>query len=680
MLNLVSESDKSLSSIFGQSVARVQKQQDKKHSKHKVKYLDYITAFDIETSYLPDIEQSIMYIWQFQIEDETFVGRTWQELRDFILKLNKWRGNGTALFVCYVHNLSYEWQFIKTALQGSWEVMATDRRKILKATYNKLIEFRCSYIQTNRSLDKFLKDMGVDNKKLHGFDYCKIRYPWTELTDFEMQYAVNDVVGLVQAIKKEMDLFEDNLYTIPLTSTGYVRRDAKKAIRQVSRKKMMELQPSFNQFQIMRWAFRGGNTHANRFYAGEILKDVYSCDRSSSYPDIMVNYDFPIKPFTSTVSTMFDYLLELNKPLLFVAEFEMIKLRRITWGCPYIPIAKLLGFKKFVNDNGRVISAEYIKIALTDIDFKIIAEEYEWESIKILNLYYSSYGKLPDVYRDLVKSYFTLKTTLKGVDGKELDYMLSKNKLNSLYGMMVQNPAKPELVLLPDMMIDKNMNVDDKERLEKYEKKGFLPYQWGVWVTAWARWTLEEAIKEAGDDFVYTDTDSVKSMRKLDLKEFNSYAKKLSMENGAYAIDPKGYTHHMGVYEQEGLYKEFVTLGAKKYCYVDESGGLHITLSGVSKDGVKELEKYDGIRSFKNDFVFTESAGLCSKYNDFPPMKEIIINGKSCEVTSNVALIPTTYQIGQTEDYKKILEDSRKIIEILRERGMYYGKNYEQEK
>ena len=55
----------------------------------------------------------------------------------------------------------------------------------------------------------------------------------------------------------------------------------------------------------------------------------------------------------------------------------------------------------------------------------------------------------------------------------------SKNKLNSIYGMMAQNPVKQSIDFIDD------------------------------WMTAWARYRLEEGIWLAGDNFVYCDTDSV---------------------------------------------------------------------------------------------------------------------------------------------------------------------------
>ena len=70
--------------------------------------LDCVCAFDIEATNIDKIEQAVMYIWQFQIEQEiTVFGRTWEEFHDMILKLIKALPDGCNLVV-YVHNLSYE--------------------------------------------------------------------------------------------------------------------------------------------------------------------------------------------------------------------------------------------------------------------------------------------------------------------------------------------------------------------------------------------------------------------------------------------------------------------------------------------------------------------------------------------------------------------------------------------
>ena len=52
--------------------------------KNQPDYVDVLAAFDIETSYLPDLDQSVMYVWQFAITPEVVVmGRTWEEFEAF---------------------------------------------------------------------------------------------------------------------------------------------------------------------------------------------------------------------------------------------------------------------------------------------------------------------------------------------------------------------------------------------------------------------------------------------------------------------------------------------------------------------------------------------------------------------------------------------------------------------
>lgn len=261
--------------------------------KRKPVYLDCVTAFDIETSVIDTEqgEQAIMYIWQWAFSrDLVLIGRTWEKFLQVRARLDDYLStrDPKLQLVSYVFNLSYEFQFLK----GIWEfddpaqVFVMDRRKILRAQMGK-IDFRCAYIHSNMSLDVFCKKMGCTLKKQTGsLDYRVKRYPWTELTEQELRYCIYDVAALVEAIEREMALDGDNLETIPLTSTGYVRRDAKTAIRSERGwwYKLRPIQPDLNLFEALREAFRGGQTHCNRFYQGCILEDVKSVDRSSSYP------------------------------------------------------------------------------------------------------------------------------------------------------------------------------------------------------------------------------------------------------------------------------------------------------------------------------------------------------------------------------------------------------------
>lgn len=635
----------------------------------KWQYKDIITAFDIETTRIPDIEQSVMYVWQWQFGDDiTVVGRSWDEFIGLCMRIRP-HMQGQKLLV-FVHNLSYEFQFLRGVYAfGPDDVFAVKPRKILKCEMFGFIEMRCSYLHSNMSLDEYLQKMGVVHRKLT-MDYDKPRFPWTELTPDELAYCVNDVQGLVEALKIDMQLEGDNFYTFPLTSTGYVRRDAKEAMRRVSPTYIPGLLPDLHIYTMLREAFRGGNTHANRYYAGKVVRDVHSADRSSSYPDVQVNCEFPVSRFFEAGALSFDEVLDLinrrHKAVLMRVAIYDLRLKDETWGCPYIPKSKTRYGKGLRIDNGRVLSADYLEITITDIDLEIMLSEYDFDAVP-LDVAHARYGKLPPALVEVTKRYYKNKTELKGVPGQEVFYTKEKNKLNSIYGMSAQDPVKDRILFKDLDASDQGGYVqegkDPAELLEENNKHAFLSYAWGVWVTAWARLRLEEGIRLAssqpwGDGFVYCDTDSVKYVGDIDWTAYNADRERDSRASGAYATDPKGVTHYMGVYEVEDTADKFVTWGAKKYL-CDYGGTLKATIAGVNKSMAgAELARHGGVDAFKPGFVFRDAGGTEAIYNDYPQVGEYVVDGHRLEITANVVLRPDFYTLGLAGDYERLLRYS----------------------
>lgn len=627
--------------------------------KNKEYYKDIICSFDIETTRL-DNDQSIMYVWQWQYGDVcTIMGRTWDEFLQLVSILSRPLCEGERL-VCFVHNLSYEFQFLAGIYEFQPdEVFAIKSRKILKCNMLQ-VEFRCSYLHSNMSLAMYLDKMGAEHKKLSGedFDYSKKRYPDTELTPQEIEYCQNDVLGLVEAITNEMRKDGDNLYSIPLTSTGYVRRDAKYAMRSVSPYYVKDMLPDFKVYTLLREAFRGGNTHANRYYTGMILDNVKSADRSSSYPDVQINCRFPVSRFVSreTVSKQAIAMIKGGKHC-FVTRLALWGVRLIHewWGAPYIPKDKCRNLQGALIDNGRVLSADYLEITITDIDFKIILGEYNFSSIRLFDTYIARYGDLPPVYKAVINEYYHRKTELKGVPGKEIEYMKSKNKLNSIYGMSAQNPVKQSVDFISGEFVDREQ--DAEQLLADANEHAFLPYQWGVWTTALARLRLEEGIKLAGRGFVYCDTDSVKYLDDIDWSAYNRQREQDSTRTEACARDPKGVMHYMGVYEPEETYSKFITMGAKKYAYQYADGKTHVTVAGVNKHkGGAELDAHGGLSAFKEGFIFTDAGGRELVYNDNPGELYCTSDkGNQYKITRNVTIRPSTYRLGYSEEYRQLL-------------------------
>ena len=649
-------------------------------------YIGITTAFDIETTLLDDIQQSVMYIWQWQFgEDYTVIGRTWDEFLELqkriraCLPADRW-------LVVYVHNLSYEFQFLKGVYQFfPDDVFAVASRKVVKADMWGCFEFRCSYKLTNMSLKQFTSKMRVEHQKLSGdeFNYSVKRYPWTPLSDEELEYCTNDVLGLVEAVNALMERDEDTLQTIPLTSTGYVRRNAKRAMKDgsVHHNFVYSILPDIETYRALREAFRGGNTHANRYYAGDIVENVHSADRSSSYPAVMCNCEFPMSEFIPILKKDLnpEYISRCikirHKALLLRIGIKNLRLRDPFWGCPYLSKDKCRNIHKAIDteDNGRILEAEYLETTITDIDLKIIMEEYQGEII-FLQGWYASYKKLPAPLINEVIKYYKDKTELKGVKGQEIYYDKAKALLNSLYGMMAQDPVKHSLIFQQVGDWEEDTSLSDEEILGKSNKRAFLAYQWGVWVTAHSRDALERGIRLVqetnGADFVYCDTDSVKYTGDVDWSGYNSDRVAECRESGSMATDPSGVTHYMGVFETEDLkdtgfaYRYFKTLGAKKYAYVEREGeGVHCTIAGVNKKkGGNELDKFGGLSAFAEGFIFREAGGTQAVYNDSPEMDHVDVEGHRLSITSNVAILPSEYTLGITGEYERIIKYSKKYL------------------
>lgn len=237
--------------------------------------------------------------------------------------------------------------------------------------------------------------------------------------------------------------------------------------------------------------------------------------------------------------------------------------------------------------------------------------------------------------------------------------------------MQAQDPCKQDIIFNG---VKFEPGPEDLEgKLEKNRHRAYGSYAWGCWTTSWARLRLWEGIygdgtpghEGVGRDYVYGDTDSIKYVGDHDLSWYNELRIRDSRANGAYATDPQGVTHYMGVFEDEGSYRLFVTLGAKKYCYVDSAGRTRITVAGVGKKkGAVELDRAGGIQAFKPGMTWSEAGGTESKYNDLT--REVITVGDhSVELGPNIYIRPSTYTLGATDEYSALMEDPSVYLDFL---------------
>lgn len=563
---------------------------------------------------------AIMYVWQFGINGRVIVGRTWDEFTEMcdVIADTLQLGEKRRL-ICYVHNLSYEFQFIRNWFDWA-KVFSIDLRKPIYAITSRFIEFRCSYLLSGYSLAKLGEQLVKYKceKKTGDLDYSLLRHRQTPLTNAEIGYCINDIKVVMCYIQERIEEVK-HICNLPLTKTGFVRKYCRKHCLRTKNEEgktvpnwdyvnlMQELQiTSLDEFRMLQRAFAGGFTHANAIYTDEITPEVDSYDFTSSYPYVMVAEQYPMsKGVCIQVKSMKQFEFLISKYCcVFDIEFNNIFTSE-TQDNP-ISASKCFIKQNVVENNGRVAAAKQISLTITDIDFHIIKNFYHWESMRVGTMYCYKRGYLPTEFVKAILHLYEKKTTLKGVDGMEVEYLNSKEMLNSCYGMCVTNPLRDEFVYNGDWDTEHMTPEQQSNLLYTYNssKNRFLFYPWGIFVTAYARRNLFTGIYEAKDDYIYSDTDSIKLMQgdqhKAYFDTYNKQAEQKLRKACKFHGIPfemcqpktiKGVKKLLGVWDYEGRYTRFKTLGAKRYMVEQENalktGGksypVSLTVSGVNK-------------------------------------------------------------------------------------------------
>lgn len=582
----------------------------------RVEYYNVPAGFDIEVSSFyqgekkPENKRGIMYIWQFGIFNLVTTGRTWKEFEVLISMVQKILSlNENRRLVVYVHNLPYEFQFIRKHFDWDEVFILTERKPVYATTGG--IEFRCSLkLAGGKALANVAKDLQKYKveKAVGNLDYEQIRTPLTPLTEKELLYCENDIRVILCYIQEKIEQ-DGDITKIPLTNTGYVRSYCRKECYsrwKPYRKVMESLTLEADEYSQLKRAFQGGFTHANAHHVGKVLDKVGSHDFTSSYPAVMVLEKFPMEKAEYISNGINESeLMELLITRCCLFDIEIWGLMPKLFHEHPISRYKCPVCENAIVDNGRIVMAEHIITTITEQDFFVYTEFYTWDKIEIKNLRAYQKNYLPKNFVQSVLNLYEKKTVLKDVEGEEINYMISKNMINAAYGMMVTDPIRDELMYSDNTFYTIPKNI--AEGIDKYNTniRRFLFYPWGVWVTAYARANLFSGIIEMGDDYVYSDTDSIKSMNTERHEDyFNSYnaqiLDKIELASQYHNLDKslfapctkKGKQKIIGVWDDEGVYDKFKTLGAKRYLTMKGVQSTEpkymITLAGSNKKKTME--------------------------------------------------------------------------------------------
>ena len=685
---------------------------------------DEFVSLDTETSKTPDLSEAWLYQWCFSYPAyknknvrQLIYGRKPSELAECIcsiISMNNMDFYANELS-CYVHNLSYDffyiYDYVYQFCKARYGEKKVDKNNRLLAIDNKKIlswkimgfTFKCSYRLSQKSLDVWGKELGIKHKKLVGeIDYNVIRYQDSPLYKSDWRYMFRDVIALDECVLLQMDKWSDNMRTIPLTNTGYVRRYTRAEFNKDSKNRLdfKKKALDYPRFKALNDEFSGGLTHGNRYHAGKtvtILKGKYKgCyikhrDFRSHYPTQQRCKPAPASAFKLYFSVSqnhkmrLDELFKLSEKRCILASIIISELE-VKKGVT-LPVAQASKFQlgrigktklSMIEDNGRILKMKSgaSLITVNEYDLKWLHKQYNFNYL-IVRVYTAKRGKYPEYLQNTVDNFYYGKTSYKDKEhdieaegfnevsiewiANHLDLMINKGMLNSIYGMTATNPIRTEY------KIDKNGEwYHEKYTPEQIESKlksfyesetSFMNYELGCWTTAEARdelLTMYELIcnnsKLGSMAFLYADTDSIFYISDDELEEKIEAVNKEWMEEAdrnGWFIECNGRRVH---YHQFELEKEEITsfrfLHAKCYAYTTVKDGkesLHATIAGVKRMGRNNnnrIKELKDINNLENGYKFYDCGGTTCEYiNRRPDIIEI--DGHVLEVAS-AAIIKDT--------------------------------------
>ena len=282
--------------------------------------------------------------------------------------------------------------------------------------------------------------------------------------------------------------------------------------------------------------------------------------------------------------------------------------------------------KNNVIDNGKILKAKKIKIKCTCIDLLTYSMFYNFTITDCSYLEYTHIVKMADNFIQKTIRYHLVNKneidncikgkkeieSLTDFSGNQLfsdmqlsnynslsdsekdsfltfEYQLTKTcGLNNQYGILVQKIINDNIMFdLKQYKYIKEDNVIQGCRGTQTTRD----YVTGMYITAYARLDLAFMtyllyVKLPNVKIVYWDTDSIKvKCNKADKskveKLFNFYNSKIKKVRDD-CISEYGELYNLGIWENDGEYQAFYTMGAKKYIVL-ENDKIKVTNAGINK-------------------------------------------------------------------------------------------------
>ena len=594
----------------------------------------YIAALDIRyCNFMP-------YLWCFTFDSTGIIiyGRTFDDLSDFFkIMANKMQFTPDHKLMIMVDNLSSFFGNTKKIFNYSEQpVIAKSRGEHLLNEIDNCYQFHCYTQYWEHNIDDDLVINGIVVPDSVQDDVSAV----CNLLPEELDYCANRCLVMAAVMRHELDLYyQGNVASLPITKTARVKRLIDHAMRQQSndckcnlKNQIMSINPITSErgrnyvLPMLSKAFFGGISFAEADTIDRSFDNAYNADLSSAYGAAIFLNKFPMGKFSEmpivSASDIINGCYD-NYALLITCELSEIRLKKNA--LPFLPAALKNRYNRFSDDSkvattiqetetgARIRSAKNLIVVLTDIDFKLLIQNYDilGNGIRIISIDGARYGYLPDYIMDVVVKLYSAKREAKNkkialkklgkysiLDKREYDNI--KSEFARLYGIFTQSPYVTIYCYDPDtkdiqdyddILARKNKKIDNgtivKINGSKFYKTagGYLPvdkihspvvYQWGVWTTAIVRREIAMLrrvfIKSEGIRVLSGDTDCINFIGDAThiISSYNDYVKDLISERcQMLGVDP-AIMADLGSLTVTP-YKKYKLTGLKQYCYISET-------------------------------------------------------------------------------------------------------------
>ena len=629
------------------------KEECRKIYHRKREYFKYFGVLNLSVSALSE-EIGTCYLWTFEMNDKIVYGRSISELADFFERfrqiiLKSRRSSYTMNFILYLQKAQDLFYFIyrndKFDFDKNEVIYFNRSNEVFKFYFNKCFEVRSLEMLTEYELETY-SDILENDFKIDYFIENRIYGSKSFLSMVILNYYEKKTKVLHDFIKNfyfadYVDRKGTSVANIPVTSTGDVKRILRKAH---GKKAEYEINRDFQFFccgynssykkdSIFDGISKTGFTRYNDNFSNIDLENIESWDYDSFYPYLLLTKKFPCEiqeePFLEDAFFQKRYYDQIMKnEAAFFIEVTFKKIKAVNMNLSFLSGKSknyLYGKNVKKDAQGSLKSADVITYRMTGIDLQNVMKFYEVEEMRFNKVYSAHYAFLPLWYRRAVVALYVEKEKLKKYRHRskvdEEKYKQAKRRLNRLYGVLIESPDRFY------KFIDSNGNIKNSDALTNENDKSHYAYQWGIYVTAYARDIILRWASFLKGNFIYCDVDCIKfkyDKIALDLiervnAETKKYIKKLTYY---YHFNFEGF-EDIGQLKNEGRSELFKVLGVKRYAEL-KNGKFKCTVSGLTdedkaryfSDCKREIEKY---QKFQNNSVFECFSNNCIANRNLKP-------------------------------------------------------------